>query len=99
MKIQLKDKIWLISYKTLCGLSIGEDVVLDKFDLIYSGRVSEISEEIAEKCADYNYFASMYLLYDSPSEDGILADYRAMTAKRSIQSACKDEYCLIYKTN
>ena len=63
--------------------------------ILYKDRTSEIPEEIAKSCVKKssepitkegykNYFKS--------------EPYWYWTAKESIQSACPEEYCIIYKT-
>ena len=53
-----------------------------KITILYSGKTSEISEELAKDLVDIG------LLYGF---------YGNITAKEAIQSHCKQEYCVIYK--
>ena len=61
-------------------------------ELIYAGKTSDISEEIAKECV--GCFKNEYYL-DYSSEIKYLYEFK--TAKGSIQSACNQEYCIIFK--
>ena len=62
-------------------------------NLIYSGKASEISEEIAEEFVEWSEFDKGIKQYYNYIDDY----YPHRTAKESIQSACDKEYCIIYK--
>ena len=95
--INTKDNIWIGGFDTieakndelryLCHVS--ENMLSE---LIYAGKTSDISEEIAKECVDWHEFDSDHKLYYN--YDGTNWKY---TAKESIQSACNQEYCIIFK--
>lgn len=98
MKTQLKDDIWIEGFDTIDTrnkrlkiISIC-DTIID--ELIYSGKTSEISEELAKECIDWNEFDDNIIKY----YDYIKDYWPHLTAKESIKSACSQEYCIIYKT-
>lgn len=64
---------------------------------IYSGKTSEIPEEIASQCCKYHTIYEGNIHY---KEYGNItwSTYPYIEAKESIQSACNKEYCIIYKT-
>ena len=110
-KLNLKDNIWIEGFtrEELFGLSkedwrnIVDDVSVDK--MLYSGKTSEIPEEIAKELVD----TIPHILYgmritDTSGNDVLFKNYKInkfvkKSGKRSIQSACDKEYCIIYKTN
>ena len=58
---------------------------------IYVGKTLDIPEEIAENIAYKGELCEYYW-------NEILDDYdKTITAKESIQSACRQEYCIIFK--
>lgn len=57
--------------------------------VLYQGKTSEIPEEIAEVCVIHRNF------YEFKDYSNVLMAYK--TAKESIQSACNQTYCIIYK--
>ena len=71
--------------------------------ILYEGKTSEISEEIAREyvdfgvCSDSGPHGLGYFPYyrEYPKE---LNESCLFTAKESIKSACSEEYCIIYKT-
>lgn len=89
-KLNLKDNIWIEGFtrEELFDLSkedwrnIVDDVSVDK--MLYSGKTSEIPEELAKQIFDWGY-DDLELHFESLDE--------------SIQSACDKEFCIIYKTN
>ena len=111
MKTNLKDNILIVGFNSIKypdGIS-SEHMWWDGCDdltnyvLLYSGKTSEISEVLAKKCVKKSLpNFNTYLNYDqkrgknnTPFDKTELMWFK--TAKESIQSACKDEYCLIYK--
>ena len=71
---------------------------LAKYELIYSGKTSEIPEELAKECVKSVWFETdviggCYMVYQDYGEDDCWLD----EATESIQSACPEEYCIIYK--
>lgn len=111
MKINLKDNIWIEGFtrEELFDLSkedwrnIVDDVSVDK--MLYSGKTSEITEELAKELVDTipHIFYGMRIV-DTSGNDVLFKNYKInkfvkRSGKRSIQSACDKEYCIIYKTN
>ena len=105
-KLNLKDNIWIEGFtrEELFDLSkedwrnIVDDVSVDK--MLYSGKTSEIPEEIAKMVLDWMFWDEkieqrMYKNYNKP----FIVTYPFVNYKESIQSACNKEYCIIYKTN
>ena len=94
MKTQLKDGIWIEgldsdTYLAEEKLRFGCNIIL------YSGKTSEIPEELAEECVRNYNIDGLYENYKMSSQYG---EYMHKSAKESIQSACSQEYCIIYKT-
>ena len=99
--INTKDDIWIEGFDTieakndelryLCNVS--ENMLSE---LIYAGKTSDISEEIAKECVKcIDSLGEGYGGYfDYNSKDWM---YHLNTAKESIQSACNQEYCIIFK--
>jgi hypothetical protein len=63
------------------------------------GKTANIPEEIAKECVKFGYLGANKedggtLLYDDYEIDDIIG---FKTAKESIQSACRQEYCIIFK--
>ena len=102
-KVNLKDNIWIEGFDTLDWLN-AHIFPFEYFEILYKGKTSEIPEEIIRSVCELqdvfntpeyinqdidrykNYKVTEYTWYDC-------------TAKESIQSACSDEFCIIYKTN
>lgn len=101
-KVNLKDNIWIEEF---CEEEI-KNATLDTWckedDLIWHGKTSKIPEEILEKCV-------CKIVSNNPPDKEIkfrgkyvnYSDYTKYcdSLKESIQSACKQIYCIIYKTN
>lgn len=87
MKTNLKDNIWIEGFNSFTGLSFA---LVAGVKPIYSGKTSEISEELAKECVEWSEFDKDILSYYHYSK-------AFKTAKESIQSACDKEYCIIYK--
>lgn len=66
-------------------------------ELLYSGKTSEIPEELASQCCKYQNSYEGEPFYKEYG-DITWATYPYITAKESIQSACQNEFCIIYKT-
>jgi hypothetical protein len=65
---------------------------------VYSGKTSEIPEEVAEGCVEILAKTSIGVfyrnyLYEKPQP----VAFTKCTARESIKSACDKEYCIIYK--
>lgn len=104
--VNLKDNFWIEGFdihevgyfmRTKDGNFIG-DVAKE---IVYSGNASDIPEEIAKECVDIDYSGEywegmwQYSGYRN-FDDNIPYDH-VSTAKESIQSACNQEYCIIFK--
>jgi hypothetical protein len=103
-KVNLKDSIFIegFSYEEICAFSkedwrnIVEDVRIDH--VIYSGKTSEIPEELVKKLLKECDLG--YVVHYPDFKKNLKATkiyHTVNTAKESIKSACSEEYCLIYK--
>lgn len=86
-KVNLKDNIWIQGFDSFITLSFALAAGVKP---IYAGKTSEIPEELAKECVlppvnGYRNYKNLWI--------------NVNTAKESIQSACPEEYCIIYKTN
>ena len=95
-----KEQIWIEGFDNY----VIEDIVsfnnkLDKLDnkVIYSGKTSEIFEELAKECVQTPLMGD-FIDYSNHIR-GAMCYIAVSTAKESIQSACSQPYCIIYKTN
>lgn len=88
MKINLKDNIWIEGFEKY-HLLLTKIATIDKL-IIYQGKTSEISEELAIKCIKEGFLSCDYMNYHNK-----IIEFE--TAKESIQSACDKKYCIIYK--
>lgn len=95
MKTYLKENIYINGFADADELFM---FVLKKYpneldDILYNGKISDISEEIAEQYANKGELCQYYW-------DEQLDDYNNnISAKESILSACSEEYCIIYKSD
>ena len=66
--------------------------------IIYQGKTSEIDEELAKECVDQYSLLNpvLYWNYGVPYPH-YYTDCEFTTAKDSIQSACSQKFCIIYK--
>lgn len=110
MEKNLKDNIWIEGFNSNAKrydflLSIG-----GRKNVIWDGRISKIPEEIAKKCVIEFGLCKGEILDDGTVLDEDVSfgfknyekgfgelDFK--TAKESIQSACDNEYCIIYIKN
>ena len=114
--INTKDNIWIEGFDTieakndelryLCHVS--ENMLSE---LIYAGKTSDISEEIAKECVKEISLSTgiFYVNYIKMNALKIIEEKRGAShnilvtqpmlksAKESIQSACNQEYCIIFK--
>ena len=72
---------------------IGRDKTKEFRETLYEGKTSEIPEDIAKECVT---------LYHEGQEDETYTNYSGfefycLTLLESIQSACNQTYCIIYK--
>lgn len=100
-KVNLKDNIWIQGFDSFITLSFALAAGVKP---IYAGKTSEIPEEILrDVCELQNYFNTLeYINQDIDRYKNYkVTEYTwyDCTAKESIQSACPEEYCIIYKTN
>lgn len=102
-KVNLKDNIWIEGFDKLSEMQIRLLTLPDsQFKaVIYDNKTSEIPEELAKECVNYLQGNHSVLCgyYESGYEDFSQNEFRYKTAKESIQSACPEEFCIIYKTN
>ena len=92
-KINLKDKIFIEGIAN-DGVS---RLLPTGVCCLYQGKTSEIPEELAKECA-----APLYLNYGTTNPtpwgwDSYNDNSVKNTSIQSIQSACSEEYCIIYK--
>ena len=106
----LKDNIWIIgfdsqdnNYKNNKMTAFLLDFLSYDLDrIIYSGKTSEISEEILRNvCELQNVFNTLeYISQDINRYKNYKVTkftYYDCTVKESVQIACDKEYCIIYK--
>ena len=96
MKTQLKDNIFIEGFDSneeLYNFKNNLCIVGEPLPYIWLGKTSEIPEEIAKECVnkviDDHGRMDGYENYNSP----IILN----APKESIQSACNQTYCIIYK--
>lgn len=91
MKTNLKENIWIEGFDTNQQIYNFKDNICfagEPVPYLWMGKTSEIPEDVAKKCVlppvnGYRNYANMWI--------------NVNTAKESIQSACSQEYCIIYK--
>jgi hypothetical protein len=70
-------------------------------NILYSGKVVDISDDLANKLVEKAYFGEYYQgmwQYEGYINFDIDSPYCYVdTAKKSIVSACKKEFCIIFK--
>ena len=78
----------------------------DTRTLVYWGKTSDIPEEIAKECVlkmmcvnAEDLVHAMYRRYHAGNMEvqSLTHQYSCVSAKESIQSACNQEYCIIFK--
>lgn len=98
MKTELKPNIFIEGFDSESEFRrrmYGRKGISFSVDLIYQGKTSDVPEEIAEKYTG-KHLDSFWKDYSEPIHN---IDYLWVeTAKESIESACKQEWCVIYKT-
>ena len=93
--VNLKDNVWIEGFDREIDIAyyeLAEAIGSGMKDFIYRGKTSDIPEEIAKECV--GCFKNEYYL-DYSSDIKYLYEFK--TAKESIQSACNQEYCIIFK--
>ena len=91
--VRLKDNIWIEGF---CNIEKYDEMIVSISAILYHGKTSDIPEEIAKECVKcIDSLGEGYGGYfDYNSKDWM---YHLNTAKESIQSACNQEYCIIFK--
>ena len=95
-KVNLKDNIWIEGFDKLPIIwELPNHILIDSIE--WHGKTSEIPEELAKECIQkiLPYTSKLY------GKD-MFCDYSKKEigcelALESIQSACPEEYCIIYK--
>lgn len=103
-KIKLKDNIWIEGFdKCILGTQFKLKDGSIPTNAIYFGKTSEILEELAEECVIINLWEGRIDSYRKYNKENFnikcCDDNNCNSAKESIQSACNQEYCIIYKVN
>jgi hypothetical protein len=97
--VNIKDNIWIEGFDTIEEMSnkLSHLIIIDNImsELIYSGKTSEIPEELAKECVVSLNNTCIYVNYKLSTR---LVGYFNDVIK-SIQSACDQEYCIIFKKN
>jgi hypothetical protein len=100
----LKDNIWIECFDKMKDLSTTWNhwkTLPIKIEKIYFGKTSSISEELAIKCVKYYFLFDR--CYDKSFKNYEQNDHTFesnsfyKTAIESIQSACSQEYCIIFR--
>ena len=92
--INLKGDFWIRGFDTNEEVYNFKDSICflgEPVPYIYIGKTSEISEDLAKECVDKTRLRN-FKNYKTFRFCGL-----PFTAKESIQSACSDEFCIIYK--
>lgn len=106
MKTNLKDNIWIEGFNnqgdlghqcfSFAAYHLNENI-------LYSGKTSDIPEELAKECVKWEHIVLSATAIKTGSGQ-TYKDYSGekrwyiYSAKESIQSACSQPYCIIYKT-
>ena len=96
-RVNLKDDIFIDGFDSeLSAVSTGASMWfgVNMELLLYAGKISEIPEELAKECVKNWRCDGLYNNYKIVPQ---YEEYLFKTAKESIQSACQEEYCIIYK--
>lgn len=99
MKTELKPNIFIEGFnekdlQVLCGMEVEDSGHV----LLYEGKTSEIPEELAKEYVEYYIQRCKHKNYNP---DKLLEGIKLNGfnyATQSIQSACQQEFCIIYKT-
>ena len=108
--VNLKDNIWIEGF---CNIEKYDEMIVSISAILYHGKTSDIPEEVAKKSLLLHPYSSgqckCYFEYDNPELDldNKLCQCRnnpnksrndhLWDWKESIQSACNQEYCIIFK--
>ena len=97
MKTELKPNIFIEGFDSESEFRrrmYGRKGMSFSVDLIYQGKTSDVPEEIARNSTQRSEFDENIIQYYDYEKDY----WPCRTAKESIQSACKQKWCIIYKT-
>ena len=88
----------------IAGFDTNEELELASFEsnesIVYEGKISDIPEELASKLCSFMFWdEQQYPERRRFYNDGkrCVISYPFLTGKESIESACKQIYCLIYR--
>jgi hypothetical protein len=102
MKTNLKDDIWIQGFDKegfVLGAILKTINKLGAGNVLYLGKTSEVSEELANEVLKIDEELS----YWDDIRDIVYINYQGNTStscfKTAIKSACNNMYCIIYKTN
>lgn len=102
MKVNLNDNIWIEGFDNESLMLSNKYRLLScLYDIIYYGKTSEIPKKLAKTCVIINIWEGCIDSYKNYNKSFIpnkADDSTYSTPKASIQSACPQEYCIIYKT-
>lgn len=108
MKTNLKENIWIEGFDTQMSnndLDRYDFIYLSENTVLYRGKTSEIPEELAKELVDtIPHVLFGVKIVDTHGNAVLFKNYKInkftkRSGKRSIQSACPFDYCIIYKTN
>ena len=99
--VNLKDNVWIEGFDMH---EVGHFMVTKDRNfigdiakkIIYSGKTSDIPEEMAKECVSFHFSNECKIYYNNYSKIENIISWQN-TAKESIQSACNQEYCIIFK--
>lgn len=97
---KLKDNIYIEDFENKSELGFKQFCLafnnyFNLNNIIYSGKINEITEDIAKSCVDI-FSETEPILYVNYKNDYYI-EKQFETAKESILSFCDKEYCIIYK--
>jgi hypothetical protein len=97
MKINLKDNIWIEGFDfedAFRSRMYGASGISSSVTLLYQGKTDDIPEFLAKYLVKNWRTDGLYNNYKIESE---YEEYLFKSATKSIQSACENDYCIIYK--
>ena len=103
-KVNLKENIWIEGFDSVESQYIrSTDICIDlgNFSILYEGKTSEIPEDVAKECVEIKGMyptKTLYKDYIDYTKGQHTNSYKPLYfAIESIQSACPEEFCIIYK--